>query len=78
MQPMWKITEGVMERRLQKLELHKSLHGGLKGKGTGTAIMEMKLAQGLAQLKQMPMGAIFVDLRKAFDAMDRERLLGIL
>ena len=40
--------------------------------------MEMKLAQGLAQLKQMPMWATFIDLRKAFDAMNRERLLEIL
>ena len=67
-----------MERRLHKLELHDSLHRGLKRKGTGMAIMEMKLAQGLAQLKHMPMWATFINLRKAFDAMDRERLLEIL
>ena len=78
MQTMWKIVEGVLERRLHTLELHKSLHGGLKSKGTGTAIMEMKLAQGLAQLGQMPMWATFIDLWKAFDAMARERLLEIL
>ena len=78
MQPMWKIIKGVMERRLQKLDLHESLHGGLKSKGTGTAIMEMKLAQGLAQLDQMPMWATFIDLRKVFNAIDRERLLEIL
>ena len=51
MQLMWEIIEGISERRLQKLELRESLHGGLKSKGTGTAIMEMKLAQGLAQLE---------------------------
>jgi len=77
-QPMWKIIEGIMERRLQKLGLHESLHGGLKSKGTSTVIMEMRLAQGLAQLKQVPMWATFINLRKAFDAMDRERLLEIL
>ena len=33
---------------------------------------------GSAQLKQMPMWATFIDLRKAFDAMDREWLLEIL
>ena len=40
--------------------------------------MEMILAQGLAQLKQVPMWATFIDLHKAFDAMDREQLLEIL
>ena len=40
--------------------------------------MEMKLAQGLAQLEQMPMWVTFIALRKAFDALDRERLLEIL
>ena len=78
MQPMRKITKGVIERRLQKMELHESLHGGLRSKDTGTAIMEMKLAQGLAQLEQMPMLATFIDLQKTFDTMDRERLLEIL
>ena len=68
---MWKIAKGVMERRLQKQELRESLHGGLKSKDTGTVIMEMKLTQGLAQLEQMSMWATFIDLRKAFDAMDR-------
>ena len=78
MQPMWKIIERIMKRQLQKLELHESLHVGLKSKGTGTTLTEMKLAQGLAQLEQVPMWATFIDLRKVFDAMDRERLLEIL
>ena len=43
----------------------------------GTAIIEMKLAQGLVQLEQMLMWATFIDLRKAFDVMDREQLLEI-
>jgi hypothetical protein len=31
----------------------------------------------LAELEQMPIWATFIDLRKAFDAIDRERLLEI-
>ena len=57
---------------------HEVLHGGIWGKGTGTAIMELKLAQQLAYIQQSPLYGIFVDLRKAFDAMDRGRTLDIL
>ena len=78
MEPIWKVIEGCLEQRLQALPCHEALHGGLHGKGTGTAIMEMKLAQQLAFLEQIPLYAIFVDLRKAFDAVDRERVLDIL
>ena len=60
------------------MELRESLHNGLKSKGTGTVIMEMKLAQGLTQIKQVAMWETFIDLYKAFDAMDSERLLKIL
>ena len=67
-----------MERRLQKLELHESLHSGLKSKATDTAIMEMKLAQGLAWLEKVPMWATVINLHEAFDGMDMERLLEIL
>ena len=62
MQPVWKIVEGVMERRLQKLECHESLHGGLKGKGMGTAIMDMKMAQELVSVDQDPLLLVFIYL----------------
>ena len=78
MQPMWKIIKGIVERKLQKLELHESLHSGLKSKATDTAIMEMKLAQGLAWLEKVPMWATVINLHEAFDGMDMERLLEIL
>ena len=78
MEPIWKVIEGCIEARLQILPCHEALHGGLQGKGTATAIMEMKLAQQLAYLEQTPLFSIFIDLRKAFDAMDREKCLQIL
>ena len=78
MEPIWKVIEGCIELRLQILPCHEALHGGLQGKGTGTAIMEMKLAQQWAFIEQTPLYGIFVDLRKAFDAMDRKRTLDIL
>ncbi len=58
--------------------LHNSLHGCLASQGTGTGIIEAKLAQQLAHLEQTPFFGIFIDLRKAFDAMDCGCCLEIL
>jgi hypothetical protein len=68
----------VMDTRLIKIPLQESLHGCCNGRGTGTAVMEAKLAQQLAHLKQVPFYGIFIDLKKAFDSMDCEHCLLIL
>ena len=78
LEPIWKVMERVMDLRLEKIKLHDSLHGCLVGRGTGTGIIEAKLAQQLAHLKQRPFFGVFIDLKKAFDAMDRGRCLTIL
>jgi hypothetical protein len=44
----------------------------------GTGIIEAKLAQQLVHFKQMPFYGIFIDLQKAFDAMDWGCCLEIL
>jgi hypothetical protein len=44
----------------------------------GTAIIKAKLAQQLSYLKLKPFYGVFLKLRKAFDAMDRERCILIL
>ena len=67
-----------MDKRLNVVELHESLLGCRNGRGTGTAIIEAKLAQQLAHLEQRPFFGVFLDLKKAFDSMDRERCLLIL
>ena len=38
-------------------------------------IMELKLAQDLASIYQEPLFLVFLDLRKAYDIVNRERLL---
>jgi hypothetical protein len=78
LEPIWKVLERVMDIRLEKIILHDSLHGCLAGWGTGTGIIEAKLAQQLAHLEQTPFFGVFIDLKKAFDAMDRGRCLAIL
>ena len=67
-----------MDRRLNAIPLHKSLHGCQDGRGTGTAVIEAKLAQQLAHLEQRPFYGVFLDLKKACDAMDREWCLLVL
>jgi hypothetical protein len=66
-----------MDLRLEKIELHDSLHGCLAGRGTGTGIIEAKLFQQLAHLEQAPFFGVFIDLKKAFHATDHGRCLAI-
>ena len=76
--PMWKVVEKIMVAQLSVIELHDSLHGGLPRRGTGTAIMEAKLNQQLAWVDQEPLYQIYLDLRKAYNALDQGWCLKIL
>jgi len=67
-----------MERRLDAIELYDCLHGCRARRGTGTGVIEAKLAQQLSYLELKPFYGVFVDLKKAFDSMDRERCIMIL
>jgi hypothetical protein len=78
LEPMWKVCKRVMDLRLNAFDLHNLLHGCRDKRGTRTARIEAKLAQQLAHLKQAPFYGVFLDLKKAFDSMDRERCLLIL
>ena len=63
--PIWKVLEVVMDNRLKIQYYHDCLHGFLAGRGTGTVATEIKLAQQLAYIKQVPLYGVFIDLRKA-------------
>jgi len=60
-----------MDIWLGRILLHDSLHGCLAERGTGSGIIKAKLAQQLVHLEQTPLFGVFIDLKKAFDAMDR-------
>jgi hypothetical protein len=62
----------------QCVYLHNLLHGCRDKRETRTAGIEAKLAQKLAHLEQAPFYGVFLDLKKAFDSMDKERCLLIL
>ena len=67
-----------MDRRLDAIELHDCLHGCHAHRGTGTRVIKAKLAQQLLYLELKPFYRVFLDLKKAFNSMDRECCIGIL
>ena len=69
----------ILNRRLTvSIIFHYFLHGFWADLGTGTATLEAKLIQKLADLREEVLYMIFLDLHKAHDAMDRSRFLEIL
>jgi hypothetical protein len=78
LEPICKCIERVIDHWLDNIKLHDSLHGCRNRRGMGTAIIEAKLAQQLSYLELKPFCSVFLDLRKAFDAMDREQVIMLL
>jgi hypothetical protein len=76
--PMWTVVEKTMVARMSCLKLHNCLHGGLPCRGTGTAIIKVKLNQKLAWLDQAPLYQIYLDLKKAYNALNQTWCLEIL
>ena len=75
----WKIMTVILHRRLMTgIQLHDVLHGFREGRGTGTATLDAKLLQQLAAMREEVLYVIFLDLTKAYDALDRSRTLEIL
>ncbi len=64
-----------MDNRLKaKIKFHDILHGFTKHRGTGTAIIEAKLQQELASILGVALYQVYLDLKKAYDKLDRTRL----
>jgi hypothetical protein len=51
LEPIWKVLERKMDRRLDAIELHNCLHGCRAHRKTGTGVIEAKLAQQLSYLE---------------------------
>jgi len=74
----WKIIKAIIESRVKAaVKFHDCLHGCIFGCGTGTATIESKLVQQLAGADFAPLFKLHLDLKKAFDTMDREKALEI-
>ena len=76
---IWKLISKIIDRRIKAhVEFHDALHGFRAKRGCGTATIEAKLLQQLATIEQSALFKIFLDLRKAYDTLDRTRTLEIL
>ena len=76
---MWKVVAEILNHWLTaSIIFHVFLHIFRSGCGTGTATLKVKLFQQLAALREEILYVIFLDLHKAYDALDRYRCLEIL
>ena len=69
----------ILNRRFtSSITFHDVLHGFWAGRGTGTVTFEAKLIQQLAAMREEVLYVIFLDLTKAYAALDRSRSLEIM
>src|SRR4029079_6690653 len=79
METLWKLITGIINRRMQdSIVLHDAIHGFRRGRGCGTAIIEAKLRMQLRMRQDASLHQVFIDLSKAYDSIDRERMLQVL
>jgi hypothetical protein len=75
LKPIWKVCKCVMDLRLNAFNLHDLLHGCCNKGGTRTVGIG-KIGPTASSLgAQAPFCGVFLDLKKAFNSMDRERCL---
>ena len=76
---IWKVCALIVNNKLRNaINLKDTLNGFIKGRGVGTAIMEAKLVQQLAEIVHEPILQVFIDMRKAYDSLDRGRCMEII
>ena len=76
---LWKMVEAVIDTHILKVvQFHGFLHGFFAGRGAGTAIMELKLAQELENVDQSPHFMLFLYIIHAYNNLDRGRILNTL
>jgi len=79
LEPLWKLMATVMDSRFKSaITFHDAIHGFVRKRGCTTAIFEASMTQQLSMVNQEPLYQIFLDLKKAYDCVDRERVLDIL
>ena len=79
MEVVWKEVVVILNRRFTaSITYHDSLHILRAGCSTGTATLEVKLIQKVMAIREEVLNAIFLDLQKLYNALDRSRCLDIL
>ena len=73
---LWKTITSLLNLPIAAaISFHDTLHGFWAGRGMGTANFEAKLLQQLTAMREAVLFNLFLDIRKAYDALDRERAL---
>ena len=76
---LWKAISGIINHRIPScIQFHDTLHGFSVGRGTGTATLKANLRQQIISMRDTVLHAILLDLRKAYNALERDRCLDIL
>ena len=76
---LWKAAEALIDTHIRaSLQFHDGLHRLRAVRGTGTSIMELNIPQELSSEYHDPLLLVFVDLRNAYDTVDRYRLIHTL
>ena len=65
-------------RLTASIKFHDVLHGFRVGCGTGTTALEAKMLQQLTTMREVVLFEGFLDLQKAYDALDQGRRLEII
>ena len=65
---IWKVCDYTMNNSLRaSITLNNTLYNFIKGRGTGTATMEAKLAPKLAGMVHGPLFQVFLDVQKSYN-----------
>ena len=76
---VWKAAAVILDRSFTtSITYQYSLRGFRTGRGMGAATLEVKLLHQVVAISEAVLHAIFLDLHKAHNALDRSRCLEIL
>ena len=71
---IWKAVAVILNFRVtESITCQDSLHGFRSGRDTGTSTLEVKLIHKVVALREAVLHMIFLDLQKAYYALDRSR-----
>ena len=76
---LWKVVEALIDTcSRDSLKFRDIIHWFRDGRGTGTAIMELKLAQELFSIDHDPLFLVLLYIHKAYFNVDRDYILQTL
>ena len=79
LEPLYKLVSAIINNRLKaSIVFRDAVHGFRTGRGTGTALIEAKLRMQLTERGNKPLYMVFLDLKKAYDTLDRPSTIRIL